>query len=1285
MLNDVNKDIDAQKYQVRERNNQELIQKGAKGASEWINARRVNPITGEISSKDIERARFSYEQSEKNRSTREASQNWAFIGPNNVAGRTRALLVDNQDKTTLWAGGVSGGLWKSINDGQSWTPVDRENIENLSISTICQTPDGTIYFGTGESEGTGFRGDGIYKSNTSKQIFTRLSSTENGSDFGYVNELVSDKNGVLYAACQADDQGVSGIWESKDKGVTWKQPFKKGIGRGTDIAVTAKGTVIFTLVTYGSKVSTTVYVSKNGAEAVSKYSDFAKGLSSGDSYDRIELAVSDNDPDYIYALCSYGHQVKGKWFNLFRSVNGGDSWTSVLNQYTSTIDPFGDNKQGYYDNVIAIYPNDPNRIIFGGVDLWEWTPGNAFEQVSFWIESAGSKFVHADQHAIVFHPDFMENNKIYYGNDGGIFLGNKTTSFKAINKNYNVTHFYAMDCGPKGDVLAGSQDNGTPYINLAMPVDIQSSIEMSGGDGGYSAVSELYPGALFSTLYYSQLFRSNEYGAKATMQRNPFDEVTRTVLGSGNKRNPFITPIDMWESFNYENNKMYIQYVVPFLITIGKDGVPDTTKVFKEGDVLFIQSSVVEPRKFEYKITAQDLINDINDSEISTIEVGDTLSVRERFSTLMAIGGAGSNNASDKLYITREMLNFKDAEPKWDPICGHLSGMNAALNISKINTVKWAPDGANLYVLAESTIGGGLYRFSGIDEYYHVTKRVNGNIEDVEIPTYSNRVISDDKTVQVYKHSFFECDTTITKHIKLADVASVDAFDTDYLYKELVTNSTTGSATYSRLKPKADNITFFDTTYTYMLDLIKLKAKTCDTIKVNSFMITRSENTSKKVDFARVITLKNVLEDVVFIDTVSITGNDTLLSIISQISDNGQFSLDTITPVNNDTIIEIHVIQKNLSTKKITVDSDIYEDIVRIDTLSIKDTLIDFKARIIENGSCDYVLFENVNIDSVASVTPKTETVPEFKLTLNNATVYDMLVKIDTITTPDTTYQMGVIGGDMVWHNQVVNTVDHIKGKKIKSFGGGTPTSIYVDPKNTDIMLVTVGGFGTHDRVFYTENATAETPSFTAIDGTGITGLPEAPVYASLISDTVPSGFDNVIIVGTEYGIYSCKKADGSSTVWTRETSIPKTAIFNLTQQLQPNGYLPEVCNTGVKNSGIIYAATHGLGVWEMNLYARPYTGVEQIQTAKVDALSVKIYPNPVRSLANVEYNISKTSNVEITVYSLTGKLVYKEMLLNQSKGKYTHPIDASSFDTGVYVISLTSNNERKVSKFIVE
>ncbi|PHS10836.1 MAG: hypothetical protein COA88_00685 [Kordia sp.] len=99
-----------------------------------------------------------------------SDNNWVERGPNNVGGRTRAVMFDPNDVTneTVFAGGVSGGLWKNINisNGSSvWTQVVIS--ENLNISCIVADPNNSMifYLGTGESytRGDG-NGNGIWKS-----------------------------------------------------------------------------------------------------------------------------------------------------------------------------------------------------------------------------------------------------------------------------------------------------------------------------------------------------------------------------------------------------------------------------------------------------------------------------------------------------------------------------------------------------------------------------------------------------------------------------------------------------------------------------------------------------------------------------------------------------------------------------------------------------------------------------------------------------------------------------------------------------------------------------------------------------------------------------------------------------------------------------------------------------------------------------------------------------------------------------------------------------------------
>ena len=1259
-VNDVEKSIN--KYQVREVLDSETINYGAKGASEWLNDRRVNPETGVISRKDLALAKSSFVASELNRDPKDAILNWEFVGPDNVGGRTRGFLIDNKDDKTLWAGGVAGGMWKSTTNGASWYPVAQGEMENIVISSLCQDESGVIYVGTGESftglsaissTSTGFTGEGIWKS-TDGINFTQISSTANisedaGSKFDYVNELIYDQEtSALYAATNY------GVLKSTNGGDSWDVLFS---GQNVkDVKISSNSTVVFT-------TSTKVYLIKGQGSAVA-----VGGMDSG--FNRIELAVAPSDKNYVYAFCSYWPNNNNKYFQLYQSVDGGDNWTALAEQQTPSIDPFGANFQGYYDNIVAVYPNDPEKVIIGGVDLWMWSAGNSFEQISFWMSFAGSKYVHADQHNIVFHPDFENNQTIYFTNDGGVFVSyDATLSFTALNKNYNVTQFYGIDCGPNGEVLGGTQDNGSPYINLLQSLSPKSSVEITGGDGGHSVISELYPGAVFSTLYYSNLNRSNENGN--AMKANPWDNNTQNNINAdyqigNNERNPFVTPIDMWESFDYKDSKMYIPYVVDTVINLSASGVPDTLVSFDEDYVFIINSSVVNPRSFEYKITAEDIVNNNN----NPYTPGDTLAIREKFASLMAIGARGSYLTSAKLFITRNILNFKDEAPKWDAIVSEIEGINDHLDIRKVYYVKWAPDGSALYALAkygpsDGNTNNGLFRFSGVDNAYNYTG-----------PSYDQRTITYDTLFDFSKHIYTECDTTVTSDVAKSDVASVVSASTDYTVYALDAGAESIGDIYT-----------IDTTTaikSYMLNLVSLSYSTCvnDTVKdFNSDSLTTITANTLVYDLDSIFTTNLSYSNVVAVDTVLIAGLDTTLNIIRKEVLLGVCQRDTIFDVNNDTIINVISYTNILNYDSITSATSIaYDSIVKIDTLStLYDTLINITYKDMLTG-CSIEALTGINIDTVTNFTSQVVTDNYSTVTMSDASILDYIVKIDTIINADTTFTSGVVGSDMVWNDREVNTIDQVQGTLIKTFSSKVPTSIAVDPKNVDRLIVTVGGYGTHAKVYFSENVTGAA-DFVNIEGAG---FPSVPAYSSIISDTISSGED-LVLIGTEYGVYSTTDVDGTNTQWVRETSLPKVPVFDLVQQRAPNGYLPGVGFTGVKNCGIIYAGTFGLGAWKMDKYAKPYTGIQSLKAEKVDALKVKVYPNPVKTIATVEYSITGASNVEITVYSLTGKLVYKQVVQQQMQGTYTHKINTQDFSNGVYIISLTSNDERKVSKIIVE
>ena len=150
--------------------------------------------------------------------------NWTHMGPLNVGGRTRSLLIqgDSASSTnTLYAGGVTGGVFKSTDGGESWKALN-DLMPNINVNTLAQDPknNNVIYAGTGERYG-GFRGAGIFKTEDAGANWTLLDNT---SDFGYVQKIIVSPNNsdVIYAATSGKGSGAdAGLKKSVDKGITW--------------------------------------------------------------------------------------------------------------------------------------------------------------------------------------------------------------------------------------------------------------------------------------------------------------------------------------------------------------------------------------------------------------------------------------------------------------------------------------------------------------------------------------------------------------------------------------------------------------------------------------------------------------------------------------------------------------------------------------------------------------------------------------------------------------------------------------------------------------------------------------------------------------------------------------------------------------------------------------------------------------------------------------------------------------------------------------------------------
>src|ERR1035438_7368823 len=139
----------------------------AKSTDDHLIQMRANQNTGNVDPVDVIRAKEQiYRLSAK--SSPALDLNWISLGPNNVAGRSRAVLYDKKDPNgqTIYTGGVTGGIWKSTNSGLTWDEQNTGNNEVLRVTCLVQTPNGDIYAGTGESfcNTDHYVGTGLYRS-----------------------------------------------------------------------------------------------------------------------------------------------------------------------------------------------------------------------------------------------------------------------------------------------------------------------------------------------------------------------------------------------------------------------------------------------------------------------------------------------------------------------------------------------------------------------------------------------------------------------------------------------------------------------------------------------------------------------------------------------------------------------------------------------------------------------------------------------------------------------------------------------------------------------------------------------------------------------------------------------------------------------------------------------------------------------------------------------------------------------------------------------------------------
>lgn len=491
---------------------------------------------------------------------------WTWLGPGNVGGRTRALVIDPRAPAVMYAAGASGGVWKSVDGGRHWAPLT-DLMANLAVSSLALDPKNSaiLYAGTGEGYANldAQRGAGIFRSTDAGRSWARIPGT-GVDDFAYVNRLaVSGKTGRVYAATR------SGVLRGALSGGRWSWtrtlvPTDRP-GGCADLALRPDRPDDVLLASCGLAGQGTIFRNLKAQTGAAGWSIVLDDPGMG----RTSLALAPSNPDVVYALASYAGpatdtRAMDTLHAVYRSARGGEAGSWTVQAAGRTADPLsasllsytvltffkdcgrGDRNisqgLGWYANTIAVDPADPDRVWAGGVDLFRSDDaGRTWGLASYWWAYSflgvlqpppvPASYLHADNHVLAFDPryDGRRVKTLFAGNDGGVFRTldarapvargaraacdphNSAVAWQAMNHGYGVTQFYHGAPFPDGGSYAGgAQDNGTVLGRDATGPDGWQTIW--GSDGGDVLVDPVHPNVLYAASTGASLKKSTDGG-----------------------------------------------------------------------------------------------------------------------------------------------------------------------------------------------------------------------------------------------------------------------------------------------------------------------------------------------------------------------------------------------------------------------------------------------------------------------------------------------------------------------------------------------------------------------------------------------------------------------------------------------------------------------------------------------------------------------------------------------------------------------------------------------------
>jgi hypothetical protein len=441
------------------------------------------------------------------------------------------IVIDPNDHNTVYAGTGdlnygsfsmgSQGILKSTDAGATWTVLGAD-VFGIAFSTppgqfpqynavgkVRVDPNNSSRVAAGAKTGLYLSYDGgvtwtgpcsTNGFNTQRQDITGLELTDMGGGTTRIIAAVGVRGFATTVQYDLGNNGANGLY-------TANMPAN-GCPTFTSIASNANGFV------YGDAVTGSPY--STGANMNAGSGVMYANPTTGDQLGRVDIAVAPNNPNYIYAqvqsIAGNGGNCGGGagcQLGVWASTNGGTSWSFMAGSQGPSLGGCGfDYPQNWYDQGIAVDPNNPDRLFVDTYDVWFATrTGSSFTDLTCGYNGTSGHVVHVDQHALAFVNG--SSSILLIGSDGGAFstsnadiAGTGTPTFVNMDTGLNTIEFYSGDISgnfansPNPSAAGGAQDNAPSVAGFSGfptgPVQWQMTI---GGDGFYARIDPVGTGS----------------------------------------------------------------------------------------------------------------------------------------------------------------------------------------------------------------------------------------------------------------------------------------------------------------------------------------------------------------------------------------------------------------------------------------------------------------------------------------------------------------------------------------------------------------------------------------------------------------------------------------------------------------------------------------------------------------------------------------------------------------------------------------------------------------------